>query len=111
MRGKPFQPGQSGNPGGRPRVLADVRKLAQTHSASAIATLAGLTKNTKFSPVARIAAANSLLDRAVGKPPMDTFVNGFRLPELKSAADAGEAMRAIAEAVSDSVIGASEGVE
>ena len=34
--GKPFQKGKSGNPGGRPRVVAEVRELARAHTAEAI---------------------------------------------------------------------------
>jgi hypothetical protein len=30
--GKPFQKGQAGNPGGRPKVLAEVEELARQHT-------------------------------------------------------------------------------
>src|SRR5207244_11467027 len=39
-RGRPFQPGQSGNPGGRPKEDAPVRDLARQHTAEAIRKLA-----------------------------------------------------------------------
>ena len=32
----PFKKGQSGNPAGRPREVAEVRKLAQEHGPAAI---------------------------------------------------------------------------
>ena len=34
-----FQKGQSGNPGGRPKVVAEVRELAQEQTEKAISTL------------------------------------------------------------------------
>lgn len=61
-----WKPGESGNPGGRPRVIADVRTLAQKHTRQAIETLVKLL-NAR-SEMVRTVAANSLLDRAVGRP-------------------------------------------
>jgi hypothetical protein len=43
----PFQPGQSGNAGGRPRVLAEVRELARAHTASALNALVEIAKIKK----------------------------------------------------------------
>jgi hypothetical protein len=68
IRGRPFQKGTSGNPGGRPRVLADVQGLARKRSPEAINTLAAIMDDKKAPPAARVAAANSLLDRGYGKP-------------------------------------------
>jgi hypothetical protein len=65
-RGRPFQPGRSGNPGGRPRVLAEMRELARAHAPEAIKELARLAKEAR-SETARIAAIKELLDRAYGK--------------------------------------------
>jgi hypothetical protein len=59
--------GQSGNPGGRPKVLADVQELARQHVPAAIAELARLAVRAK-SETARIAACRELLDRGYGKP-------------------------------------------
>jgi hypothetical protein len=38
-KGRPFQKGISGNPGGRPKVLGDVQELAREKSPEAINTL------------------------------------------------------------------------
>ena len=34
--GKPFKKGQSGNPGGRPKVIAELKELAKEHTVEAI---------------------------------------------------------------------------
>ena len=67
-KGRPFKPGQSGNPGGRPRVLRDVQELAREKSPEAIETLSNIMHDTKAPRAARVAAANPLLDRGYGKP-------------------------------------------
>jgi hypothetical protein len=63
----PFEKGVSGNPGGRPRELADVKALAREHTTEAIETLVGLMRSGKTDS-ARAAAASELLSRAWGKP-------------------------------------------
>ena len=63
-----FRPGQSGNPKGRPRVVADVQNAAREHSTEAIKTLAQIMRNPKAPAAARISAACALLDRGYGKP-------------------------------------------
>ncbi len=66
MKGKPFKKGQSGNPGGRPRVIADLRDLARQHAAAAVKELARLSLKARSEAV-RVAAARELLDRGYGK--------------------------------------------
>ena len=62
-----FKPGLSGNPGGRPKVLADIQELARQHAPTAITELGRLAVKAK-SETARIAACRELLDRGYGKP-------------------------------------------
>ena len=66
-RGRPFRPGQSGNPGGRPRVVGELRELARARAPEAIEELARLAMKAR-SESARVAAIRELLDRGYGKP-------------------------------------------
>ena len=67
--GRRFQPGQSGNPRGRPKRDHDVAELARTHTAGAIATLAEIMTDRTVLPAARVSAATALLDRGWGRAP------------------------------------------
>ena len=66
--GKPFLKGQSGNPGGRPKVIAEVQELARQHTTEAVETLVSIMTDAKAASAARVSAANALLDRGYGKP-------------------------------------------
>lgn len=66
---KPFEPGQSGNPGGRPKLPEDAKQLARGYTRAAIETLAGVMQNDEAPAAARVTAASTLLDRAWGKAP------------------------------------------
>lgn len=63
----PFAPGKSGNPSGRPKVVAHIRDLARQHTDTAIKALVEEARSGTGS--ARVAAASALLDRAYGKAP------------------------------------------
>jgi hypothetical protein len=65
-RGRPFKPGQSGSPGGRPVIVGELRELARAHAPEAIKELARLALHAK-TETARIAAIRELLDRGFGK--------------------------------------------
>ncbi len=69
-----FQPGKSGNPGGRPKVLGHVRDLARAQTDTAINTLVAIMSNSKSPAAARVRAAELLLDRGWGKPEAKTEV-------------------------------------
>jgi len=74
--GRPFKKGQSGNPGGRPKVVAEVRELAREHTQDAIKTLVDIMGDDKAHHSARVAAAKELLDRGYGRAPQDLTVRG-----------------------------------
>jgi hypothetical protein len=71
-----FKPGQSGNPSGRPAAIREVERLAREHSADAIDALAQIMRNSKSPPSARVSAAETLLNRAWGKPSQTVELNG-----------------------------------
>lgn len=70
-----FQKGKSGNPGGRPKELAQVKELARAHTVEAVETLVEVMKTAR-SAVARIMAADSVLNRGWGKPTQAVELTG-----------------------------------
>jgi len=61
-----FRPGQSGNPGGRPKS-AHVSELARAQTDACVETLVKIRDNVRAPAAARIAAVKELLDRGYGK--------------------------------------------
>lgn len=61
-----WEKGQSGNPGGRPKENAEVKRLAREQGVAAISRLVALmqSQDERIS----LAASQALLDRAFGKP-------------------------------------------
>jgi hypothetical protein len=81
-KGRPFQKGVSGNPGGRPRQDPEVRALCEKFTPGAIATLAEIMGNKKAQPSARVAAAMAILKKT--------------LPDLASIEHTGDGPRPFA---------------
>lgn len=82
-KGRPFSPGQSGNPGGLPAWVKEVRELAGAHSLEALQRLVQLMRQKKQLKVAH-AAACAILDRAGAKPIQPiAFTDGDGKPERR----------------------------
>lgn len=66
VRGRPFKPGESGNPSGRPKIVQHLKDLARQHTEAAMkAVLDALTDENKR---VRLAAAELLLAYGYGRP-------------------------------------------
>ena len=61
--------GVSGNPGGRPSGVGDLREIARQHTRKAIQTLVAVMNDASAAPSARVGAASALLDRGWGRAP------------------------------------------
>jgi hypothetical protein len=70
-----FKPGQSGNPGGKPKAIIEVAKLAGEYALEAIETLAKIMRKEKATDTARVSAISILLDRGHGKAPQTININ------------------------------------
>jgi hypothetical protein len=71
-----FQPGRSGNPGGRPRKIAAVQALARQHTVKAIKQLVDCIGDAKASRSERNKASEILLNRGWGAPTQPVDLNG-----------------------------------
>lgn len=70
----PFQPGQSGNPGGRPKKDPELQAMFQAKGIDAFNVIAELINHPD--PKIRLPAAQTLLDRAFGKPSQTSVIEG-----------------------------------
>jgi hypothetical protein len=61
-----WQKGESGNPGGRPKVAAEVLELVRQHGPEAVARLVILMRSKNEAVALR--ATETLLDRGYGRP-------------------------------------------
>ena len=69
-----FVKGQSGNPGGRPKGVAEVQDLARQHAPEAIERLVEIMRGDNVRAAAT--AASLILDRGFGKPVQPVDGNG-----------------------------------
>lgn len=80
----PFEPGKSGNPGGRARhTLADGRTLtdlAREHTEEAVRTLVEVMRDEEAPAAARVAASDKILNRGWGQAPQTIAVTDDRQP-------------------------------
>ena len=96
QRGKPFQKGESGNPGGRPKGSRNATTLALEILLDGQAT-ALTQKAIDLALTGEMAALRLCLDRIL--PPRKDSPVIFTLRPLKSSADAVAAMAALVDAV------------
>jgi uncharacterized protein DUF5681 len=91
-RSTSWEPGRSGNPRGRPKVVAEVRDLARHHTSAAIGVLTAIMNDPKVAAAARVTAATAILDRGWGKPqqPIDADINVVP-PEVQERRDRAKA--------------------
>lgn len=71
-----FEKGRSGNPGGRPKEVAEVRELARQKTTQAVDTLTEIMQDVNAPAAARVSAANALLDRGFGRPQQGVALTG-----------------------------------
>ena len=67
-RGRPFEVGKSGNPGGRPKIPDDVKEATRAACPEAVEILIGIMRDESEKTAYRLDAAKTLLERAYGKP-------------------------------------------
>lgn len=65
-----------------PKGPSEIRSLARSHTAQALKTLVGIMGQAKAPAAARVAAANSILDRGWGKSPQIMTVRNASAREL-----------------------------
>jgi hypothetical protein len=76
----PFQPGQSGNPGGRKPIPAEIKEMARAASAEAIERAIYWMRSDDSA--ASLKAIQIITERAYGKPaqPIDGDGEGGKIP-------------------------------
>ncbi len=82
----PFQPGQSGNPGGRPSAAKELRERIRERGEDLVEGLLAIALDTAESGKNRIAATRELLDRGYGKSPQPIDGDGEGGPIAHSIA-------------------------
>ncbi len=73
--GRRFKPGQSGNPGGKPKGFGALIRQESKDGAELVRTALAILRNTKAANRDRLKAAEFLADRGWGKPPTSINFN------------------------------------
>jgi hypothetical protein len=63
-----FSKGRSGNPGGRPKVVAEIQTAARNMTGEVLARFLKIIIDDDADPRAQVAAGREILDRGWGKP-------------------------------------------
>lgn len=71
-----FKPGQSGNPGGRPKKAVDLAAKASQFDDELLAMLVGIVRDKKASRKDKMDAAKILFDRGFGRPSQSVMLQG-----------------------------------
>ena len=95
--GRPFTKGRSGNPGGRPKLPAELRERAQAYSVEALDTLRALMADVSQPGSVRVASASAILDRGYGRPTVSVEMK----PKRSIADFTTDELRALAAAYMD----------
>lgn len=76
--GRPFRPGQSGNPSGRPKMSEDVREMLKAATPKAVKLLVSVMDDDGQKTALRMDAAKTIIERVYGKPlqPIDSTISG-----------------------------------
>ena len=105
-RGRPFEKGKSGNPGGRPAGARNRKTLAAAillEGESEALTRKAVEMALSGDPTAMRLCLERIL------PPCRERTVKFALPPIESAADIAPAMKAVAAALADGIITPGEG--
>ena len=90
VRGKPFEKGKSGNPGGRPKENEEIKALALAECPNAFAELVAIYKDLTVAAKTRVAAIREIFDRGLGKAPQGVELTGAGGKDLEIAIYIGQ---------------------